>query len=110
MFAELAQNCPNIHAEILLLLALARLKEKGFTNQFGESSRKQLYTLVNLEWIITEKSQDDYFNPPSTNLIKLVRVRAPPKKSKVKQVKQLPQNKSKQITPSTKKRYSVPTK
>ncbi|STY58590.1 Uncharacterised protein [Mannheimia haemolytica] len=44
----------------------------------------------------------------STNLIKLVRVRAPPRrKSKVKQVKQLPQNKANQITPEVNRLLSV---
>ncbi|AGI31688.1 TPA: putative DNA binding domain-containing protein [Mannheimia haemolytica] len=98
MFAELAQKLPQ-YPRRNITLALARLKEKGLLTSSG-SPRKQLYTLVNLEWIITEKSQDDYFNPPFDQLDKASESKgAPPKKSKVKQVKQLPQNKANKLPP-----------
>lgn len=60
MFTELAQKMPQ-YPRRHITLALARLKEKGLLTSSG-SPRKQLYTLVSLEQIITEKSQDDYFS------------------------------------------------
>lgn len=60
MFAELAQKMPQ-YPRRNITLALARLKEKGFLTSSG-TPRKQCYTLVGLEQIITKKSQDDYCN------------------------------------------------
>lgn len=60
MFAELAQKMPQ-YPRRNITLALARLKEKGFLTSSG-SPRKQLYTLIGSEQIITGKSQDDYFS------------------------------------------------
>ncbi len=78
MFAELAQKLPQ-YPRRNITLALARLKEKGLLTSSG-SPRKQLYTLVNLEWIITEKSQDDYFNPPFDQLDKASESKAHPRR------------------------------
>ncbi|MDD0824260.1 putative DNA binding domain-containing protein [Mannheimia sp. AT1] len=68
MFAELAQKMPQ-YPRRHITLALARLKEKGLLTSSG-SPRKQLYTLVGLEQIITEKSQDDYFSQSCIQLDK----------------------------------------
>lgn len=107
MFAELAQKMPQYpHRNITL--ALARLKEKGFLTSTG-SPRKQLYTLVSLEQIITDKSQDDYFSQSYDQADKANKNKEEdaPKEKQTEEIKASTPEESSTITPEVNRLLSV---
>lgn len=107
MFAELAQKMPQ-YPRRHITLALARLKEKGLLTSSG-SPRKQLYTLVSLEQIITEKSQDDYFSQSCIQVDKASKdkLKEAPEEKQTEESNVFTPEENRQITPEVTRLLSV---